>query len=830
MRRFSPLFVAVLCLFAASCGDDAGTDVDTSSNPPNCEGPKCDGITDKFKDAFSDMRDVDLSDLTVLGAGLATEELNGQLKDVPYSQLELGSTALYGAQEEVFGETVVHDLTSLRTGLTDRLGEEAFATQVVDTRARFAEQNDVVWGESYFKIGPDLGHNWGFDSGDVVGSVGFTANATVETVVIAPYSDAFEAVVDAPLASIAETRGWILPRSVEDISSMAPGESLAMTADGALGMNLGAGVPFLIGTVADIVTLHARLSFAARVALAGKLDVQLVRGEGDTAWIDVGVRQQSLRHFSVALTTGFGVEGLPEVNLDLGPVDLDVDDLAEKALRKELDRRLTPELSASTTRSSLRLTVARFRFDLAAAGDEAFEQSIAQAMRGDIRLAQALANRPDTGVAQELDLQKDARSEGNYIGFRFLGMEFYRANNFDTGTIQIEANGENQTLLFSELEQKSGLFFTDRDFRWRKVVSITTVDGVTVDTQVNSRLTLREKDKFLTRDQMLDHVDAMSSYFIGHGPLFNDVGVQTDALAEFVDTTCGRLDSNATFSERQEFRDCLDSIPTMPEVQMAEAEIQSTIDMLVTGDVRGEFASGQTSASEYAAELLAFKLVLSKLNDRPDVALDGPEGQMVTQIRFSDSALHAMMQGRRAEDFRQSLENSLRVMANRRIADTERRQRLIDEYIDDRSSRLDEMAIIFLEGAARFSEYEDISASVLDGQELGDGYAMVIIDEDDQEKIDMGTIAEHKGRVMEELMPRLVDRADDGILRDLDEPGAFVVGYALLDMVEPSQIELLTSFTFVDEDAPEDVQLYSRGDAPFIEAGQFNLESLLAAE
>jgi hypothetical protein len=589
-------------------------------------------------------------------------------------------------------------------------------------------------------------------------------------------------------------------------------------------------VPFLVGTVADIVTLHARLSFAARVALAGQLDVQLVRGEGDTAWIEVGVRRQALRHFSVALTTGYGVEGLPQVDINLGPVELDVDDLAQKALRKELDRRLTPELSATSTNSSLRLTVARFRFDLASARDEAFEQAVAQAMRGDIRLAQALALRPASGVAQELDLQKDARSEGNYIGFRFLGMEFYRANNFDTGTIQIEADGENQTLLFSELEQKSGLFFTDRDFRWRKVVSLSTVDGRTVDTQVNARLTLREKDKFLTRDQMLDHVDALGMYFVGHDALFGDLGAQTDALAQFVDTTCGRLDSSASFSERRAFRECLASIPTMPEVEAADAEIQSTIETLVTGDVRGEFASGQTAAADYAAALLEFKLALSRLNDRPDVALDGPEGQLVAQIRFSDLALHSMMQGRRVDEFRTSLENSLRVMANRRIADTERRQEHIDDYVSDRRERLDELALIFLDGAARFAEFEDISASVLDGEELGDGYAMVVVDEGDPDKIDMGTIAEHKGRVMEELMPRLVDRADDGILRDLDEPGAFVVGYALLDMVEPSQIELLTSITFEDDDAPADLQLYSRGDAPFIEAGRFNLETLLAAE
>lgn len=829
--RLRLLLPALLAFSFVGCApDDSQPATDANRTPPTCDGPKCDGITDRFRDAYSDMREVELDDLSVIGAGFASDQLNGRLSDVPYADIELGATAVYGAEEEIFGETTVHDLTSLRSGLTNRLGEDAFATKIVGLRANEAEARDLVWAESHFRIGPNLGHNWSMDAGDVVGLVGFQANATVETVVIAPYEGNVEAVTRSPLASIGETRGWVMPRSVEDIQGMTPGESLAMSADGALGFNLGVGVPFLVGTVSNLVSLHARLSFGARVALRGKLDVQLVRGDGDTAWIDVGVRNQELRHFSVALTTGFGVEGLPEVDLDLGVVDLDVDKLAEKALQKQLNKRLTPELSASQSSAERRLTVARFRFDLAQGSDREVEQAMAQALRGDIRLAQALSNRGDAGVVQELDLVKDSRSEANYIGFRFLGMEFYRANNFDTGTIQIEANGENQTLLFSELERKSGLFFTDRDLAWRKLVSIRSADGQLVDASVNTRLTLKEKDKFLTRDQMLDHVDNISAYFIGHEALFDEVGPLTDTLAEFVDTTCGRLEQDASFTERREFRECLDSIPDMPEVAEQESVILDKYDEVLARSVRAGFAPEQTSAQEYARQLLLFKLVLSKLNDRPDVALNGPEGQMVTQVRFSDDALHNMMTPGREGDFRVALENSLRRLAARRTDDFENKSSHIDNYIDRRESRLDEMALMFFDASIRFAEFQEIADSSLDGREIGTGGSMVLIPVDSQEDITLATIAEHKGDVVEGLLPQLVDRSDDGILRDLDEPGAFIVGYAMLDMVEPSEIELLTSFTFEDDDAPEDLQLYSRGSSQFIDAGQFNLETLLGAE
>lgn len=827
------LFICLALVFAAGCAADAIPE-ETSQPPvgtiPTCEGPKCDGFSDRFRDAYSDMKRIDLEDLSVLGAGLATDQLNDALSGIPYTQLALEPTAVYGVREEVFGQVTVHDLSALSAGLTYRLGEDAFATRVVEMREREAARADARWAESRFTIGPELGHDWRLNAGDTVGTVGFDASASVETVVIAPYSDSVDAVTQAPLSSIRETRGWILPRSLNDVEDMRPGESLSMSARGALGFNLGVGVPFLIGTVADLVSLRARLSFGARVALDGQLDVQLVRGEGNEAWVDVGMSEHDLRHFRVALQSGWGVEGLPEVDLDLGPVRLDVDAIAEKALRKQLNQKLNAEFSASSSVSNQRLTVARFKFNLGQADTE-LEQALAQAMRGDIRLAQALANRGDGLVEQELDLVKDSRSEADHIGFRFLGMEFYRSNNFDTGTIQIDADGQNQTLLFSELEQKSGLFFTDRDLGWRKLVSVRSEGGRLVDASVNARLTLREKDKFLTRDQMLDHVDSLASYFLGFEPLFNEASRATDALAEFVDTYCGRLDHNASFAERREFRECLDSVSTLPEVQQREDEIQAIYDQLLANNVRSGFSPDQTSAHEFAADLLEFKLALSRLNDRPDVALTGPTGQMVTQVRFSDDAIHSMMIPGREGEFRQSLENILKILASRRISDFDRKTDHIEGYVGGRrSGRLDEMSLVFFDATMRFADFDEIATSSLDGVPIGGAGSMVLIPVDNEDDLTLATIAEHKGDVLEALLPELVDLSGRGILRDLDEPGAFVVGYALMNMVEPSDIELLSSYTFDEDDFLDDVQLYSRGSAPLIDAGQFNLETLLGGQ
>lgn len=816
-------------MFAAmSCGvDDAPETVDESV-PVMCSGPKCDGLSERFRDAYDDMREIDLSDLTVLGAGLADDALNDRLEDLPYTNLKLSDTSLYGTQQTVLGQTIVHNLQDLRAGLTERFGETALASQVVGIRENQSNTSDIIWAESHFQIGPALRPSWSIDAGDgAVGTVGFDANAGIETVVIAPYGNPTEALVQNPLSALKSTRGWIIPRDLQDVGAMAPGESLAMRAQGVLGLNLGVGVPFLLGTIADAVVLNARLSLGARVGLSGKLDVQLIRGEGNDVWVDVGLDEQSIRSFSVALTTGWGVAGLPQANLDLGVRDLNLTKIAEKALQKQLNTHLNASLSATTSSSSLRLTVARFRVDLAR-GNEEVEQALAQAMRGDIRLAQALSIRPDSGVVQELDFTKDSRSESNYVGFRFLGMEFYRANNFNTGTIHIESDGDNQTILFSELEEKSGLFFTDRAWEYRNLVSIKSRGGAVQEALVNARITIREGDSFLRRDQMLDHVDPFIGYLTGFSTLWDGVGAQSDALAHYVDTYCPRP-NNSSVTDR-EYRECLDALPTNPDVLDRRAALEAAVGETLRGPLATGFVDANTSA-EVAEELFNFKVEASARNDRPDVAFFGPKGKMVTQMRFSHEALHDLMELGRHEDFRIRLEEILRLMAAERLSDQIKRQERADSFIERRSERLDELAEIYALATLEWADLDDISRVKLNEQTVGNEGHMVLVDTRNQNEIDVASVAEYKGRVVERMVPTLVERAKAGFLNDLDEPEGFVIAYALLWMAAPADVEIMANYMFDQEEdgAFGDLTVYGKGNSTMIDAGQFDLDQIIGA-
>lgn len=824
---------AVLAGLVAGCADpgpggEAGAAGEGRSTG-TCPTGKCDGFAETVRDAFDDMRGLKLDDLVGLGVGLATDELNGLLGEVPYADLKLEPTAFFGEPREVFGEVIVQDVDALHAGLTERLGEHAFATRVNGLRRAIVAREGGVYAESVFRIGGELAPAWSMSAGDVVGTVGFSGRPTLEAMVIAHHDDVTEGAWKAPLAAVLEARGFVLPRDAGDVRRMRPGESVALRGEGTLGFNLGVGVPLTIGTVADYVTLSARVSAGARVALSGRLDVQLVRGEGDTAWVDVGVDRQRIRHFSLALASGWGVAGLPEIDLDLGPVRLELAEIAEKALSRQLDDKLSLfSARASRGNEAVRVTVARFRFDLSR-DDAAVEQALHQALKGDIRLAQALANRPGSGVIQALDLAKDARSESSYLGFRFLGMSFFTSRNLDTGTVTIDDEGGQQTLLFSELERRSGLFFTDRGTTWRQVTSLRARDGALVDATVNARLTLRERDRFLTKDQILDHVDPLLAWLVGFEGTFGDLGEPCDALFAYADHTCdtprpGDRDRRA----EDEYRACVEKLPETPEYRALVERARRRYGDVADTQLRTGFDAEFPSSAEIARRLFEAKLGLSGIHDRPDAYLDGPKGAMVAQVRFSEAALDSMLAEGADAEFRAALEGVLRLMRADRDDDLDEKREDLDKFTRRRDKDLDAVQAVYAAAVERYRQLDRVAALAFDGRPLGDHAAVVLIPVDAPDDLRLATVAEHQGEVVRDLFTDLTEAT-----RRLREPDGFLVGYALLWMADPAAVEIMVDFQFdPDHDRAYDAwdtRFYTRGTASFIDAGHFVLDELLGS-
>ncbi|MFN3198785.1 MAG: hypothetical protein ACE366_10300 [Bradymonadia bacterium] len=803
-----------------------------------CPTGKCDGFLSRVKDYYSDMRSLDLNDLVSLGTGLATDQFNDLLGGTDYVNLKLEDTGFYGEGErELFGETVQQDINDLQAGLTANLGEHAFATRVNALRRDTLANTDyTVFAESAFKLEGRYAPSWSIEQGDVLGTLGFDISPKVTAIVIAPHDDNLDAVWQNPLKVLQQARGYVIPRSIEDIKSMVPGESFALQAEGVLGFNLGVGMPIMIGTIADFVTLSARLSAGARVSLSGDLDVQLIRGEGSEAWIDVGLSKQRLRHFSLALRSGWGVEGFSDwdLDIDLGPVNVDLEDIVTKALEKQLNKRLAVfSATASSGSESTRMTVARFRVDLDGA-DEFVVQAVHQALKGDIRLAQALANRPRSGVVQELDLAKDARSESTYLGFRFLSMNFFRSKNYNTGTVTIDADGQRQTLLFSELERESGLFWNEKQSKWRQVTSLITEDGELVDAEINARLTLGETDDYLGRDDMLDHLDPLLGYFVGFSGLFDHVNPAANGLFDFTNTHCGGAPGagddaeNSKGYDDDEWEACHARLPSTSQFQAFVTRAWEGFDYASSRWLVDGFDPAFTSSFDIARRLNEVKLAVSGQADANNWSANGPEGRFLTQVRFSDAALHDMLgQGdARTEEFAEAMSNVLAMMRLDRDDEYDPEDRVPDSFWRDLQKRMAEIVTVYDEHAKAFTRLDRLSELTYAGDTLGGHAQLLLIDPDRPRDAELATIAERKGAIVGTLFENMREEASR-----IGENREFVIGYSLMWMTKPENIELLVDFN-IEKDHRWDyddirTRIYTRGSDSFIGAGQFNLDELL---
>jgi hypothetical protein len=840
LKTLSTLALSALLLNACADATSEEEQNTAQSSESVCDPGKCDGVVSKIKDYYSDMRSLSLDDLTQIGARLATKELNQQLSNMPYVNLQLSPTTFYGLErKQVFNEVLIEDINQIQSTLTKRLGEQSFISFVNQLRLNTLQNlgSSSFFAESNFKISSSLNHQWSVVSGDsILGELGFVASPSLEAQVIAPYDDRIEAVWQNPLASLYQSKGFVLPTAHEDIINLLPGTSIALKGSGTIGFNLNVGQPLIASALGDFLTLSARLSAGARVALSGDLDIQVIKGEGDEVFLEVGMSKQRVKHFSLAITSGWGVEGLPKFDLDLGIAKANLSDLVASALQKQLNERLSLfDAQANGGNQSGRFSVARFKFNLSNA-DESLTQALKQGLKGDIRLAQALANRPNSGVEQLLDLSKNYESESSYLGFRFLSMRFFSAEASDQGMIQIADNGENQTLLFEEIDNRGGFFFTERGAKWRQLTSLKTDKNKIVQAQNNARLVMLESDRFLTKDQILDHVDSLLSYFMGVDGVFNAVGPNADLLFTWVDQVCQYpvSDSSHTGTDSQrraDYEDCVKNIPNLPPFtdlpeasrQAAEAYLNHWIDV--------DFSADFTPASAVAHQLLDLKLGLSAIHEPSNVALSGPKGNLVSEIRFSQEAVDAILAPDAPAKFELALQQVLYLMRADRTLDMNTKGAKINSFVQSKQNAIKNITKVYQQIVNQYAQYEKVSElKFLELPRIGDEAQLLVVPQKDPNAAQIAPIAVLKGKLVGQLFTQIVNAASG-----LREPDQFLMGYALLLLTNPSQIEMLIQYHFDKEDdeaipyQPWDTTIYSRGNGQLIEAGRFNLESLLGA-
>jgi len=839
--RFSRRSIsAVPVLLVAGLGLACGPMSLDEAPPPTCQG-KCDGLSQTFKDFFSDMTKVDLGDLVNIGAKLATEQINNQLDNIPYANIELEPTALYALSAKAQSDLTLKDIESLTAGLAARYGDGAFVTRINKLRVDYLQQHpDRVFAEASFELGAALAPHLSFKAGGLPGQVGFLGSKGVRTSVVAPVKE-LSGVVSAPVKALTALRGFVLPRDLKDMQQMTPGESVSLQSEGTVGFNIGVGLPIYITTIASYATIHAVFSAGARATLTGLLDIQLIREDGDTVVVDVGVTDQTAHSMNVGVKSKWGIEGLPSFKLKVGSLDLDATALAENALEDLLDKRLALfEAGYVAGKDHTRHTVARFSFDLARQ-NQAMEQAIVQALKGDIRLAQSLAHRKTPGVAQLLDLSRDTKTLSSYFGVNVLSLSFFSQKKDTTGSAVITVGPNSQQLLFDEIDRQKGAFTSQEGYKRRTVVSLKSVDGKLVDADFNLQVQMRDKGSHGGVGQILGHVDPLLSLFIGKDRLVKRLEPATRSIRYYIKHKCPEPMDEQDFSAKLDHEKCLKSLTGDPQVAAARAKAAALFATLVSEGIQGGLDAQYDDAETFANKLFELKLAVQSNTANPDEPWDTPKTNLVFDYRLTDKAVTSLLAAPDGEKrFVQALYDVLAIL------DPSFEGQLgvkppwdYNPWDNDQITPtcvvlkdvMDRVTPVFTKYAGRYQRYANLStesytSTAMGKTTLGESAHLLVVEGKD--KMSLASIAEGKAENTAKLFDKLVDKL--GWTSDFFETAHEVIGYTLLTAMHPSETELLVNFDFKksgDADFP-DVRLYGRGaQAKLIDAGQYSLDALM---
>jgi hypothetical protein len=647
----------------------------------SCQGDNCDAF-DSIKSLISDAKKLDLGDLLVLGAGYATEELNDALDVTDYASVELRPTEFYALKEIVEQNSSLNDklndIDKLVSGLAARFGESELTTEVNKVRADHLSDptsDDKFFAESAFTLGANFKHNWGFktagieEGNDVRTNIGFAVDADLEARIISAYDDELSGIAGAPLAAIKSSRGFIFPRKIGDVRDMRPGESFALKGSGSMGINLGAGVPLLVTEPTSFLTYSIVLTAGLRSQLTGEMDVQLIRMNGDEVVIDVGMEVAKVKSARVGLRDGWGVHGLVEQKVEIAGIEVDLGKLVDKALQKELNAKLNLiSAEASTSKKATRMSVARMRFNLDQSDPEgAREEALAQALKGDLRLAQALANRGDSGVRAEFDLLRSGVATANHAGLEIFGMHFFTTTEESSGVATIQTPGGATSLMFESLHKEGGWFFESHGYgRTGLAGLIYDAAGGPAVGETNLFISVEEGDKHMEREKMLDHLDGLIVSLAGKEAL-EAVEKHTNALEKSVWTTCpdpnisydcneGLIENDATFKAAQDdARDALEAATLGLDAETRKL-------LKVIGDLK---VAGQS------------------VQDIP-AQLTGPNASIVLDYRLDDGALLDLFAKNTGDDFESEVLDHLEAsqVDRRKDADLEAARQTIRTKLD----------------------------------------------------------------------------------------------------------------------------------------------------
>jgi hypothetical protein len=817
-RRTKACALALAVACTSACDPEPETQLEELGF--TCEG-KCDGLG-TVKNLLRNPKDLDLDDLIQASVPFVVEQVNDFLSSSSFVDIKLAEPAFHGEA----------DIEHLVTGLAARFGERELSTQVNRVRAEhLAASDDTTYAEVAVKIDTRIAQNWGFDTaglgdlGVVTSWVGFDAGSTLEARVIGAHP--FEP--GDPLNNLRALRGFILPRSLDELRAMKPGELLALRGRGRLGINLGVGVPVLVAEPTSVVTYSVVLSAGLRSYLDGVLYSQLVRLDGGELVVDVGIERARVRSARLALEDRWGVQGLLELDLEIGGRQIDLGKLVDRALSRQLNKKLDLVAAhAERSSTSTRTSVARFRIDLDEADPDLLEPMLRQALLGDVRLAQALANRDEPGISAEFDFLRSGLSTTSSAGIDIFGLSFLRRTIESEGTIVVQTPGGARSLMFDSLRRERGAFVSKRGYTRVGLAGLVwDPDGENPRTESNLFLQVAESDKGMERDKYVDHLDALIVAVAGP-EVYAVVDEPANELERFVQSLCPDADISdpCTWHSTQ------------------EPELRSRMDAALA-----EFSGAITHLDEPVQELLmtvaGHKLLAQGTYEVKNNGFIGPGTELFVDFRLDDATLAELALHRKGADLVSALGPLLAATEVRRDRSASNVAADRRQILQDAPQRLRGMATAFDAFAANYERLLQAENASLDTIGTLGPRTLELRFEVDQsqrpilESAIVQSLAQARAKVAADLFDTL-EREARGWAADREQ----VAAYGLLALVSREHLDLRLDIDHFLEDTfaarrrvyrdagyPEQVSAYARGPrTQRIDGGLFDIDALIRAE
>ncbi|MBX3221047.1 MAG: hypothetical protein KF795_11055 [Labilithrix sp.] len=698
MRTRSVALLSVLALSAtAAC---------TAPGDEEAEGSEA--AVNELSAYWADAKRLDLGDLTRVAVGFATDGLNDRIAS-PGFGARFDAPQVFAARAEpsrvLPNNAEIKALDTVVSGLAARFGEQELGTQVNATRLRHLESGAAkYYVESAFSARAGLGEAWSFDASGLSSAasvnLGFDAGAEVlSRVILAASDDKLGSLVASPLAAAKEMRGFVYPRSLEDVRSMKPGEMFALRGVGKLGANFGLGAPFLVAEPTGGLAYRILVSAGVSGVVGGQLDVQLVRLDGDEVVVDVGVENGRGLSFQAAVRDGWGVKGICEDGerclrtVELAGQRVDLSRLVEKAIEKRLNSYLTSRLEIHGANASSRVSLSRFRFHLDAGNQDEVERALQQALKFDVRLAQALYNRDigerEPAVVADFDAVRAATTSTRNFGFELLGMNVYhRAVVKKEGSFVVQTPDGAKSILFDSVHKSGGWFQMAHGYT-RTGVAAQTLDArdpESFKSEANLFLQTAVGDKHMDDDVIIDNVDATLLGLVGREAV--------EALDEY-----GNAMERLVWSKCPVEQDREGSTKRFDE----ECNVRLLEDPAMTGLKAQGLAAIEPFARDLPADFQAIvreaaklRLTLQSVGIHNFDAANGPNASFTLDLRFDDKAL-GLLTSRSKADYANALREYLTaVYADRRKIGADMDKDAVRQAVDAKWGRdIEKMAGVF---------------------------------------------------------------------------------------------------------------------------------------